>query len=122
MKKKVNLNRPEISSEEIAQRKNFDAVLKGQAGGSSAVKGLLKKPWFLSGVVAVIVAVVVTAVVLNNQPSNPAVTTVVNDPADTIVSEEFLTAERKSCIAPPLTGLNIPYTTYNVVAEKGGTL
>ena len=63
MKRKTNLNRPEISSAEIAKRKNFDSVL--QQTTSVGAKPLIKKPWFLSSVVAVTIAIVTTVVLMN---------------------------------------------------------
>ena len=124
MKRKINLNRPQISSEEILKRKNFDSVLKNQVKLTG--KPLLKKPWFLSSVIAVTVAVVVTAVLLNkNTKSNitesKQIVTTTN--ADSIALDSFYKTEQgKPCISPPIKGLNIPFTTFKVIAEKGANL
>src|SRR4051812_9533544 len=67
MKRKVNIDRPEISSEEISKRKNFDSVLKNHT--SVSAKPLLKKPWFLSSVIVATVAIVATAFLLTNKPT-----------------------------------------------------
>ncbi|MGZ4055194.1 MAG: hypothetical protein ACXVPU_04870 [Bacteroidia bacterium] len=124
MKRKINLNRPEISSEEILKRKNFDSVLKGHAKISG--KPLLKKPWFLSSVIAVTVAVVVTAVLLNKNTQNKdqdSKQIVATTNSDSLALEAFYKAqETKPCISPPIKGLNVPYTTYKVIAEKGAEL
>ncbi|MBA3970671.1 MAG: hypothetical protein H0X46_00725 [Bacteroidetes bacterium] len=125
MKRKINLNRPEISSAEIAKRKNFDSVLKQSANVSG--KPLFKKPWFLSSVVAVVVAVVVTAVLLNKDQKNAenanSETAGLISASDSVALEAFYKAEEaKPCISPPVKGLNIPYATFKVIAEKGGSL
>ncbi len=122
MKRKTNLNRPEISSAEIAQRKNFDSVLKQSA--SVGAKPLIKKPWFLSSVVAVSIAIVATVVLLNKNKTVESVkgqdeTTFTNDAA---LQAFYKAEEAKPCIAPPIKGLNVHYTTYKVIAEKGATL
>jgi hypothetical protein len=124
MKRKININRQKVSAEEIGQRKNFDSVLKNTP--NIAAKSLLKKPWFLSGVVAAAAIVVATVMVLNNkdnQAPEPIVKTEVQADADSLALEAFYKAEEaKPCIAPPVKGLNVPYVTYKVNAEKGGVL
>jgi hypothetical protein len=125
MKRKVNLNRPQISSEEILSRKNFDSVLKGQVKLTG--KPLLKKPWFLSSVIAVTVAIVATVVLLNknaNTTPNPeSQKEVVTTVADSLKLEAFYASEEAKCaISPPIKGLDVPYTTYKLIAEKGANL
>ncbi|MCW3085613.1 MAG: hypothetical protein JWP12_2979 [Bacteroidetes bacterium] len=87
-------------------------------------KSLLKKPWFLSGVVVAAIAVIATVVVLNQKPKTAPETTAVEQPAATDAAlEAFYKAEEaKPCIAPPIKGLNVPYTVFNVNAQKGGVL
>ena len=122
MKRKINLNRPQISSEEIQSRKNFDSVLKGHAKISG--KSLFKKPWFLSSVIAVTIAAIVTVVVLNkNTNKQDTQTALVTNTADSLALEAFYKSEEaKPCISPPIKGLNVPYTSYKVIAEKGADL
>lgn len=124
MKRKININRPEISSAEIAKRKNFDSVLK--QAKPVGTKPMFKKPWFLSSVVAVTIAVVTTAVLMNqnkNAVNNNPVAEAKTNTADSLALLAFYKAEEaKPCINPPLEGLNIEYTSYKVIAEKGATL
>ncbi|MBL7885022.1 MAG: hypothetical protein JNL69_13195 [Bacteroidia bacterium] len=116
MKRKININRPEVDSEEIAKRKDFDSVLKAT---KATGKPLIKKTWFLSSLVVATIAIVTTTVLLNK---NNVYQTSINDVNDSLVLEKFYkTEEAKPCIAPPIEGLNIPYTTYKVMAENGGT-
>ncbi|MBK7183815.1 MAG: hypothetical protein IPH89_13270 [Bacteroidetes bacterium] len=68
MNRKINLNRPEVSADEIAKRKNFDSILKANVKVS---KPLIKKPWFLSSIVVATVAIVTTAVLLNKKRCKP---------------------------------------------------
>jgi hypothetical protein len=122
MKRKVNLNRPEVSADEINQRKNFDSVLKNN--GNISAKPLIKKPWFLSSLVVATIAII-AIVVVSKKSSKDQVreisTQTVN--SDSIALSSFYkTEESKPCIAPPIKGLNIPYTSFKVNAEKGATL
>jgi hypothetical protein len=122
MKRKININRPNISADEISQRKNFDSVLKNTPG--IGAKPLFKKPWFLSSVV-VATAVIITTVLVLNKKETPAPQLTENKEliidSDNLAFEAFYKAEEaKPCIAPPIAGLNVPYTTYKVNAEKGG--
>jgi len=122
MKRKVNMNRPKVSADEINQRRNFDSVLKNSAGAGA--KPFFKKPWFLSGVVVATVAIVTSVVLMNQigkETASETKTQQQTTAADTIGLATFYKAEEaKPCIAPPVAGLNIPYTTYKVNVAKGG--
>lgn len=129
MKRKLNINRPEISSEEIAQRKNFDSVLKNHANISG--KPLFKKPWFLSSVIVATVAIVTTVILLNQHPAsdnqqlssnNQQLATSNQQQAINSELEFYKKEDAKPCISPPLKDVNVPYTTYKVIAEKGANL
>ncbi|MCW3104013.1 MAG: hypothetical protein JWO09_2453 [Bacteroidetes bacterium] len=122
MKRKVNINRPKPGADEINQHKNFDSVLKNTAG--MGAKPLLKKPWFLSSMVVVTAAIITTALVLTKKEQQPVVTeSVQTTDADSLALAAFYkTEEAKPCIAPPINGLNIPYTSFKVNAEKGAAL
>lgn len=123
MKKKVNINRAELSSQEILKRKNFDSVLKQH---TLINKPFYKKNWFLAGAGIAVLATVAVIVSKVNTPD--AVTTTTRTPltstvADSIALEGFYkNEEARPCINPPLTGLNIPVSVYKVIAEKGATL
>lgn len=122
MKKKININRPDISSEEILKRKNFDSVLKQY---TSIHKPFYKNPWFLSGAGIVIVAAV-TAIALKLSNTNTLTTQSVKQETTAIDSAAlanfYKNEEAKPCINPPLSGIDIPSTTYKVIAEKGAIL
>lgn len=125
MKRKVNIDRPKVSSDEINQRRNFDSVLKNTPGISA--KPLFKKPWFLSGVVVATVAIVATIALMNKDqevknPEPAMVNSQVTDNDSLALSEFYIAEEAKPCIAPPIAGLNVPYTVFRVNSEKGGEL
>lgn len=118
MKRKVNVNRPEISSEEILKRKDFNSVLKNTTIPN---KPFFKNPWFLSG--AVVVAAVVASVLLINNKQSATGNLKSADNSDSISLADFYKREEsKPCINPPLKNINIEYTIYKVEAEKGATL
>ncbi|MCE9540922.1 MAG: hypothetical protein K8R85_17145 [Bacteroidetes bacterium] len=122
MKRKTNINRPEMSSEEISKGKNFDSVLKNQV---TITKPLFKKTWFLSSVVIATVGVITAIFVLTKNPTNDNAKT---NPAptintdDAVLTEFYKSEEAKPTINPPLEGVNIPYKIYKVIAEKGASL
>ncbi len=119
MKRKINVNRSPISSEEINKHKNFDSVLKTHLKTS---KPFFKKPLFLSSVLVATVAVVATFVLLNTNKTKidkPQISTT----DDSVALEKFYkTEEAKPCVNPPIEGLNVPYTVYKINAEKLTTL
>ncbi len=121
MKRKININRPQISSDEINQRKNFDSVLKTHLKAS---KPFFKKTWFLSSVVVSAVAVVATILLLNNNTKTNSNEQLVENvlPTNTELLAFYEKEEAKPCIAPPINGLNVAYTTYKVNAGKGATI
>src|ERR1043166_3888724 len=128
MKRKININRPEISSQEIAKRKDFDSVLKqanvgGNGGGG---KPFFRKPWFLSGAVVAIVAIVATVLITNNNKNNDQNVVADNQQQATnneqLVEEFYKTEEAKPCINPPVPGLNVPYESFRITSEKGGVI
>lgn len=122
MKRKVNMNRPKISADEINQRKDFNSVLKNNPGISG--KPLFKKPWFLSSVVVAAAVIVTTVLVLNKKEAvKPLVQVEQPAAADSLALAAFYKAEEaKPCIAPPVKGLDVPYTSFKVNAEKGAAL
>ncbi len=122
MEKKVNINRPDISSEEILKRKNFDSLLKQY---TSIHKPFYKNPWFLSGAGIVAVAAITTIVLKLNNTNTPTTQSVKQETTaiDSVAIANFYkNEEAKPCINPPLTDINIPVTIYKVIAEKGAIL
>src|SRR5580693_8379950 len=107
MKRKININRPEISSEEIEKKKDFDSVLKQNA---IITKPFYKKPLFLSGVAIAVIAVVTTIVLTNKKTTTNPQTTNNNQQITTgkdslALAEFYKKEETKPCIHPPLNNI-----------------
>ncbi len=119
MKRKININRPEISSDEIAKRKDFNTVFKHHTGAN---KPFFKKPLFLSSIAVTVAAIIVSVAVLNKklQPTSYESSVTIENSAT--LDEFYKKEQAKPCIAPPLKDVNVKYTTYTVNAEKGATL
>jgi hypothetical protein len=92
-----------MSSDEIAKNKNFQTVLKKNAIMNTP---LFKKPWFLSSIVAAVVATVASILLFNKYSGN-----------NLDKSKEIST-----CVNPPLKNLDIKYSINKVNAEDGATL
>jgi hypothetical protein len=130
MKRKINMNRPDISSQEIAKRKDFGSVLKqANVGGSGgAGKPFFKKPWFFAGAAIATVGIVAGILLMNKDKEpgenrNPVADN--QQPVNTGQQdlEAFYKAEEsKPCIHPPIPGLDVAYTVYKVTAGKGAKL
>lgn len=123
MKRKININRPETSSEEIAKGKNFDSVLKNHAKINLPV---YKKPWFLSSVIVATVAVIAAVTLLTKESdkknADASQQEIKLNGNDVDLAGFYKKEEAKPCINPPLKEVNIPYTIYKVTAEKGAAL
>lgn len=76
-----------------------------------------KKAWFLSVVLAVAIT---TAVFWLNKPFYLNKNLKNTEDESLALSSFYKQEEAKPCVAPPLSGLNIPYTNYEVDAGKGG--
>lgn len=74
MNRKVNIDRPELSSEEIAQVRDFDSLLEqhlkgaGSQSGGPASKPFYKSGWFIGGTSVLAVGAIV-AVILTSPPT-----------------------------------------------------
>ncbi|MGV3630988.1 MAG: hypothetical protein ACO1O6_07270 [Bacteroidota bacterium] len=101
---KVKLDRPKISSEEIASKQNFDNVL---STFNQAKPPAYKNPWFWgsAGLATVGVTTILTlnAFTLKNETDDKNITLKTNPlPEDT------------KCIKAPVAGEDIPFKTYEV--------
>src|ERR1035437_4388885 len=108
MKNKININRPEISSEEIAKGKDFGSVLKNQKPMSNP---LFKKPLFLSGVILATIAIITSIFLLTkespNKSNDAAHKEIITNTDSTTLAEFYKKEIAKPCISPPLDGVNI---------------
>jgi len=133
MKKfKINYDRPRPSSEEIASRKDFDGLLNqlGAAGqGPALQKPFWKTGWFAGALtVTAAAAVIVSATVFFNKgdvdPAGGTNTPQITNNGPTTREPELQNSVQapKACIAPPLPGLDIPYSNYKVSSSKGANI
>ncbi len=127
MEPKFNLDRPKISDEEINSKKDFGELVK-QFKQQSIEKAksdsnfIKNKKATYSAIIAG-VAVICTVsyfTVFKKQP--PKETT--NDKITTIQTNNSTqnTKSNKAFIAPPISKLNVPYTSYKVKSEQGATI
>jgi hypothetical protein len=128
MAAKFNLNRPPVKDEEINSHKNFGELVdkfKKQSieKARSDVNFLKNKKVTYSAIiagVAVVCTVTYFAVFKKESPKETANDTIVT-------SQNQLTniqknKQNKAFIAPPISKLNVPYTSYKVKAEQGATI
>lgn len=110
--RKINLDRPHISSEEIQAKQNFDHVFSK----FQAIKTpIWKSPWFWgsTGLASVATAVVIG---LSSAQTN----TQTNDKTNTLTSNQL--PPDTECIKPPLKGEDIPFSTYLVNPNREETI
>jgi hypothetical protein len=124
MKRKINIDRSPVSSDEISKRKDFNSLMKAGAGAGKIP--VFRQKWFLPGVAVVTVAVITGAVMFfaggTKADSNDQQLTT-QQPVDSTALAAFYKAEEaKPCIAPPVEGLDIPFGNYTVIAEQGATI
>lgn len=114
MKRKINLNREQISNQEIEQRKDFDSVLKKYRTFS---KPFYKKSWFTGGMAAVAVGVFVSLLVLQKQSGKQGTGTN-SEPSGSTAQAISVSS---TGIHPPISGLNVPFQNYSIDAHNGGS-
>ena len=119
MKPKININKPGISSEEIAKGKDFGQLMSTYT--MVAPKPFFKSPWFFGGSGT---ALVVAAIVLTNVLSTPDAPITENSTADNqiVVLDSNATAEDAPIINPPIEGVDITFDSYTVDTDKGETI
>ncbi|MES2587681.1 MAG: hypothetical protein V4622_01800 [Bacteroidota bacterium] len=109
---KVNLDRPKISSEEIAQKQNFENVLNKFNQVKTPV---YKNPWFWGS--AGLASVGLTTIVsLNAISANVNPKKEIDDKKATLTKSEL--PKDTECIKAPIEGENIDFKTYHVNALK----
>lgn len=119
--RKINIDRAPTTSAEIASRKDFQNVLSG-------AKPFIKPPFYKSGWftatvagVAIVAATTVTSMMIHEtEPEKkPIAETTSSEPMS---AEVFDYDEDTPCLNPPVKELDIPYSTYVIDAEDGGTI
>ena len=119
---KSNINRPEISTEEINSGKDFDKAYKQF---TKVNKPFFKQKWFIANSIIAGVAIIIASVVLfNGNNENPDETDNQTSIEKTLQSGELIVEDNtlKPYVNPPIEGLNVPFTTYVVQSNKGITI
>ncbi len=120
MKKKVNIDRPKISSEEIASRKDFGSLLKNL---KPPVKPFYKTVWFMSGIAATVGVLAIAGIYLAKQTSSEGTK---KDKTETVQKDYTYQPGKDTAVRDlpfinrPLADVDVQYSSYKVSAEKGG--
>ena len=122
MKRKININREKISSEEIAKRRDFGSLMKTYA----VVKKPFWKHWsFIAGTSTVLVATVAAVVYLQFNKPQRENNTVKQEVSQTQNSNGDFTYDHSNkdlghapFINPPFKSVDIPFAEYDVDADK----
>ncbi len=123
--RKINIDREPITSAEIAARKDFNGVMEGAKGSASPGGGkapFYKSGWFTTTFAGVaLVSTTLVASFMINQEDLPQDHNS-QETASAPVSDEFDYPEDSPCVKPPIKEMDIPYSTYMVNSETGGTI
>jgi hypothetical protein len=130
MKPKINTDRPQLTSEEILARRNFDGLLQQLPATSSQViqKPFWKTGWFIGSIATVAILAVGTWAYVSNQEdtkqqntNSTAQNPTVRQPDSVAQTGSFMKTSG-AFIQPPLAGLNIPFTNRSLRVSQGGVL
>jgi hypothetical protein len=128
MATKFNLNRPAVPDEEINSHKDFGELVNKFKAESiqkarSDVSFLKSKKATYSAIIAgvtVICTVTYFAVFKKDPPKQTANDTIITSQQNTSNISQI--KPNKAFIAPPISKLNVPYTSYKVKAEQGAKI
>ncbi len=128
MATKFNLNRPAVPDEEINSHKDFgELVNKFKAESIQKARSDVsflksKKATYTAIITGVTVICTVTyfAVFKKNPPKQTANDTIITSQQN--ISNTPKIKPNKAFIAPPISKLNVPYTSYKVKAEQGAKI
>jgi len=118
---KINIDRPEVTSEEISQRMDFDGLLAQHA----AATPFWKSAWFAGSVVAAAALLTAAVIFWPGTPTEPEVAQATEAPIDETgmaAPADLPEPEQTSAVQPPLPGVDVPYDDYQVDATKGGVI
>ncbi len=117
MKRKVNIDRKPLASDEINATKDFGSLMSkvGGAGATSPKPNGSKMSWFVGGIAAIAIA---TGIYVGTQEN-----TATTEAQETLtVVEQVDSTEEKPFVNPPIPELDIKKESYFVNADKGGKI
>ena len=115
----TNINRPEITPEEIATGKNFDKLYTNY---TKVTTPFYKKNWFRANILILSAVIVTTVFFVNTDVEQQIVTRNedIEEPIATeIISLDSIIKEEQPFIVPPIKELNVQFSSYNVQSVKG---
>lgn len=121
--RKTNIDRPELSSEEINKGKNFDQLYSNYTNVS---KPFFKQNWFIANSIIVgIAGIIVAFFLLNDNLDKPVELSNIelnktNKVATNPVNEDIQSIQ--PYVNPPLKGLNVPFSSYIIHVNKASTI
>ena len=116
--RKINLDRPKISSEEIKSRQSFDEVL---ANLKVLKKPFYKKTWFwgTTGLATAALAIGLSTTVNNENRIDEEKTTLATTNQAPLTNQEF---KDTPCITPPVEGKDLEFENYTVMPGRDTTI
>ncbi|MCC7302753.1 MAG: hypothetical protein IT233_08925 [Bacteroidia bacterium] len=125
MKRKVKLDRPEISSEEIRKGRDFKSVLN-KVKAAPAAKPFYKTWGFLAGTAALVTTAAIWLMInyFSSVEHTRGEITVVAGAGLQETTKDISLHRRPGSpfIAPPFDGLDMPFEKFKLSAEKGGRI
>lgn len=117
MKRKVNIDRKPLASEEIQATKDFGSLMSkvGGTSASSPKPNGSKMGWFAGGIAAVAIA---AGIYFGTKKTDS--TTAANETL--AIAEQIDTTKEKSFVNPPIPELDIKNESYYVNADNGGKI
>ena len=107
---KINVDRPQIKSEDIASKQNFNKVLDGY---QKLKPPIFKNPWFYGAIGVASIAILFTIGSINLNP-------VKHENNITLNNQEL--PEDTKCIHEPIENVNIDFKTFNINITKEETI
>lgn len=118
--RKININRPNISSEEILKRRNFQEVLTNY---QLITKPFYKTSWFgITSSSMLLTAVVVGVFVLTEPETSNKKEPIAATHEDSTKKELVSYKEDAPCIFPPIKNKGVEYNNYKINAGKNETI
>lgn len=107
---KINVDRPQIKSEDIASKQNFNKVLDGY---QKLKPPIFKNPWFYGAIGVASIAILFTIGSINLNPDK-------YENKITLSNQEL--PEDTKCIHAPIENVNIDFKTFNINITKEETI
>ncbi len=111
MKKlKINVDRPQIKSEDISSRQNFDKVLDGY---QKLKPPIFKNPWFYGAIGVASLAILLTVGAINSKTATDE---------NKITSSEQQLPEDTKCIHAPIENADVDFNSFLINTNKEETI